>query len=124
MRTAQMAIVAWGMTVIAVCQISDSHARMQELVASLNKEKYEVQEKFGVRKEKYKRIKTEPVIKTDPRDYAGFYEDPDLGNAIELKADLNGRLVGSGYESIAQRPHSDHTDSDSTGSRFLRHCSQ
>jgi hypothetical protein len=100
-----MAIVAWGMTVIAIGQVSDSHARMQELVASLNKEKYEVKEKFGVRKEKYKRIKTEPVIKTDPRDYAGFYEDPDLGNAIELKADVNGRLVGSGYDSIAERPH-------------------
>jgi hypothetical protein len=105
MRTAQMAIVAWGLSAIAIGQVSDSHARMQELVASLNKEKYEVKEKFGVRKEKYKRIKTEPVIKSDPRDYAGFYEVPDLGNVIELKADINGRLVGSGYESIADRPH-------------------
>lgn len=72
--------------------------RTEAIVASFNKSKHVVKERFGVRVEKYKDIRSEPVIKSDPRDYSGSYEALDLGWSLELRADANGSLVGSGYE--------------------------
>jgi len=74
--------------------------RTEAIVASFNKSKHAIKEKHGVRVEKYKEVRSEPVIKADPRDYSGSYEAPDLGSSLEIHVDANGSVVGTGYERL------------------------
>jgi hypothetical protein len=60
------------------------NARSREILASFNKTKHEVREKLGIRKEKYKDIHSEPVIRPSLQDYVGTYRVPDLGCAIDI----------------------------------------
>ena len=88
----------WLAPVNAVCQESYTQKRTQEIVASFNKQKDAVKEKYGVRTEKYKRIVSEPVIKQDIRDYSGVYEVSDLGYLINIQVGSDGRVEGIGSE--------------------------
>jgi hypothetical protein len=74
--------------------------RTRAIVASFNKSKHAVKERHGVRVEKYKEIRSEPVIKKNARDYAGSYEVPGLDFAVELRVDPKGSLAGTGYEPV------------------------
>jgi hypothetical protein len=74
--------------------------RTRVIVASFNKSKHAVKEKFGVRIEKYKEIQSEPAILRNTRDYSGSYEAEGLGLNIELRVDDKGNVSGSGYEAI------------------------
>ncbi|HEY3257690.1 MAG TPA: hypothetical protein VGJ64_02450 [Gemmatimonadaceae bacterium] len=74
--------------------------RTRAIVASFNKSKHAVKERHGVRVEKYKEIRSEPVIKKNARDYAGSYEVPDLGFSLELRVDANGNLAVTGYDPV------------------------
>ena len=74
--------------------------RTEAIVASFNKSKHAIKEKHGVRVEKYKEVRSEPVVKSDPRDYSGSYEAPDLGSSLEIRVDANGNVVGTGYERL------------------------
>ncbi|MBO0861030.1 MAG: hypothetical protein J2P21_21610 [Chloracidobacterium sp.] len=67
-------------------------------MASLNKKKEVVKEKYGVRKEKYKEVRCEPVVKSDPSAYSGIYEASDLGYSLSLRFGNDGRVDASGYE--------------------------
>ena len=77
---------------------ASTQTRTQSIAASFTKNKHVVKEKRGVRMEKYKRVQTEPVVKSNPQDYSGLYEVPDLGLAIQLRVDRNGNAEGTGYE--------------------------
>jgi hypothetical protein len=81
----------------AICQETNLQRRTQEIVASFNKEKYALKEKYGVRKEKYKKVVSEPAIKQNMRDYSGVYEVADLGYLINVQvgSDSNLQAVGS-----------------------------
>jgi hypothetical protein len=83
---------------------SDAQTRTQVIVASFNKFKHVTKEKHGIRKEKYKKVESEPVVKTTPEDYSGTYEIPDLGFAMHLRVDHGGRVEGDGYEPLMQDP--------------------
>jgi hypothetical protein len=83
---------------------SDAQAKTQAIVASFNKFKYVDKEKHGIRKEKYKRVQSEPVVKANPEDYSGTYEIPDLGFAMHLRVDRSGKVEGDGYEPLMQDP--------------------
>ena len=72
--------------------------RTRAIVASFNKSKHVVKEKRGVRREKYKDVRSEAVVKANPQDYSGTYEVPDMGFAILLRVDRNGNVDGTGYE--------------------------
>ncbi len=74
--------------------------RTEAIVASFNKSKHAIKEKHGVRVEKYKEVRSETVLKADPRDYSGSYEAPDLGSSLEIRVDANGSVVGTGYERL------------------------
>jgi hypothetical protein len=75
-----------------------AQTRTRAIAASFNKSKHVVKQKRGVRVEKYKEVRSEPVIKTNPQEYSGGYEVPDMGFALEIRVDRNGNVEGSGYE--------------------------
>jgi hypothetical protein len=83
---------------------SDAQIKTQAIVASFNKFKHVTKEKHGIRKEKYKKIQSEPVVKANREDYSGTYEIPDLGFAMHLRVDHSGKVDGDGYEPLMQDP--------------------
>lgn len=76
-------------------------ARTQAIVASFNKSKHVVKEKYGVRLEKYKEVRSEPAIRANSASYSGTYEVADLGFILHLRVDASGRVDGSGEEPLA-----------------------
>ncbi len=82
----------------AVSQQVTSQQRSQAIAAEFTKHKELSKEKYGVRKVKYKDVRSEPAIKQNAREYAGVYEVSDLGEMLSLQVDSNGRIQGNGYE--------------------------
>jgi hypothetical protein len=82
----------------------DAQTKTQAIVASFNKFKHVNKEKYGVRREKYKKVQSEPVVKANPEDYSGTYEIPDLGFALHLRVDHSGKVEGDGYEPLTPDP--------------------
>jgi hypothetical protein len=78
---------------------SGSQTRAQELAASFNKHKSATKEKNGVRIEKYKDVRSEPVAKQNKSDYSGVYEVPELGYVINLQVSTDGQVQADGFES-------------------------
>src|SRR5688572_15055929 len=79
---------------------SAAQARTRAIVASFNKSKRGVKEKYGIRVEKYKEVRSEPAIKANVRDYAGAYEVQGMGFTLDLRVDTNGNIAASGYEPV------------------------
>lgn len=88
----------WLIPLNAISQESYAQRRTQEIVASFNKQKYGVKEKYGVRKEKYKKVRSEPVVKQNFRDYSGAYEVSDLGYLVNIQIGSNGKVEATGSE--------------------------
>jgi hypothetical protein len=59
-----------------------------------------VKEKYGVRVEKYKEVRSEPAIRANVRDYAGSYEVAGLGLSLDLKVNSSGTISATGYEQV------------------------
>ena len=74
--------------------------RAQAIAASFSKSKHVVKEKRGVRKEKYRDVKSVPVVRADPATYSGTYEDRDLGLSLQLTARSDGSVEGTGYDPL------------------------
>ena len=83
--------------VTAVAQESDTQ-RTQEIVASFSKEKHEVKEKNGIKREKYKKVVSEPAIKKNIADYSGVYEVSEMGYSINIQAANDGTVKAFGTE--------------------------
>lgn len=79
-------------------QKTDAQQRTEEIVSSLNKTKYQFSERRGVKKEKYKSIRSEPVIKKNIADYSGQYEVPGFGYNLEIRVANDGSVETTGYE--------------------------
>jgi hypothetical protein len=75
-----------------------TQARSQSIAATFSKFKQLSREKHGIKKEKYLRVQSDPVVKTNPEQYSGTYETPEWGFAIHLRVDRGGRVEGDGYE--------------------------
>ena len=88
--------VAWAGTIISQQPFSQTKAR--EVAAAFTKNKHVVKEKFGIRVEKYKDIRSEPDVKSNIRDYSGVYEVPELGYFINVQVGNDGRIEASGSE--------------------------
>ena len=80
--------------------VAASDSRTRAIVASFNKSKHVVKEKHGVRKEKYLDVRSEPVVRQNPADYSGEYEDLGLGFSLRIRVDRDGKVEGTGYEPI------------------------
>ena len=78
-------------------QVSNQ-TRAQALAASFTKQKHVIKQKSGVRTEKYKDVRSEPIVRQNDAEYAGTYEIAELGYVINLQVGTDGRIEGSGYE--------------------------
>ena len=97
-------VVAGRVSSQTLASASDAQTKTQAIVASFNKFKHVTKERHGIRKEKYKKIQSEPVVKANPEDYSGTYEIPDMGFAMHLRVDHSGTVEGDGYEPLMQDP--------------------
>lgn len=88
----------WLIPLNAISQESYAQRRTQEIVASFNKQKYGVKEKYSVRKEKYKKVRSEPVVKQNSREYSGAYEVSGLGYLVNIQVGSGGKVEATGYE--------------------------
>lgn len=84
----------------AISQESYTQKRTQEIVASFNKQKHVVKEKYGVRREKYKKVVSEPVVKQS-KDYSGVYEVPEQGFFISLQVGNDGKINANGADAAS-----------------------
>jgi hypothetical protein len=82
----------------------DPQARSQVIAASFSKFKSVSREKHGIKKEKYLKVESQPAVKANREDYSGSYEIPDLGFAMHLRVDHNGKVKGDGYEPLNADP--------------------
>ena len=85
-----------GSSVSALAQQPSQKA--QAIAATFKKHKNVVKEKHGVRMEKYKDVRAEPVVKQNASDYTGAYEVGDLGFVINIQVSDDGRIQAIGYE--------------------------
>ncbi len=83
-----------------VSQQPSTQTKTQAIAAAFNKHKNVVKEKYGVRTEKYKDARSEPVVKHSVGDYSGAYEVADLGSLIKIQVGSDGRVQASGYEKV------------------------
>ena len=90
-------LVLWLIPASITAQEPGSEQRTREILASFNKSKHAVKEKHGVRREKYKEVRSEPALRQDVRDYSGTYEVPDLGYRLTIQVASDGRMEASGY---------------------------
>ena len=91
----------FAQSVPAPVSAQQGNERSHEILASFNKTKHEVREKFGVRREKYKDIHSESVIRPAIQDYAGSYRVPDLGYTIDIAR------TGAGVTITGSEPQGD-----------------
>ena len=104
MRTLVVIGLVVGFCVSAFAQQPDSQTKAQVIAATFNKHKNVIKEKRGVRMEKYKDVRAEPVVKQDAGDYVGEYEVGDLGFLIRIEVSNVGRILARGYEQGGSRP--------------------
>jgi hypothetical protein len=98
MRTvALVALLATYPAIAAPQQVSQSRA--QQLAAAFTKQKHVVSEKRGVRREKYKDVRSEPAVKQDITEYSGVYQVVGLGDVIDLRIGSDGRIQADGHDS-------------------------
>ena len=82
---------------------SDARQRARELAASFSKSKHVVKERRGVRVEKFKEVRSEPVFKQNAADYSGEYE-ADSEYPLSIRVEAGGGVEASGYEPAPQGP--------------------
>ena len=75
-----------------------SQTKAREIAAAFTKNKHVVKEKYGVRMEKYKDVRSEPAVKSNISDYTGAYEVLDLSFVINVQVGNDGRIQANGSE--------------------------
>lgn len=98
MRTCLVMVFVIVCAVSAVSQQLSSQARAQAIAEAFTKHKESVKEKYGVRKEKYKDVRSEPLVKQNLRDYSGTYEVSGLGYEMTIQVGADGRVQVNGHE--------------------------
>lgn len=99
MRTVALVTLLAAFPAIAAPQQVSSQSRAQQLAAAFTKQKHVVAEKRGVRTEKYKDVRSDPVVKQDVTECSGIYQVVDLGDVIDLRIGSDGRIEADGHDS-------------------------
>src|SRR4051812_20790463 len=102
MRTVALVTLLVAGPAIAASQQSSSQARAQQLAAAFSKQKHVIAERHGSRKEKYKDVRTEPLVKSNITEYSGVYQVADFGDVIDLRIATDGTIEAEGHD--ADRP--------------------
>jgi len=98
MRTFVVIVLSAACVTSVFSQQLTSQTKAREIAAAFTKNKHVVKEKFGVRTEKYKDVRSEPAVKSNVSEYSGVYEVPDLGYVITVQVGSDGRIQASGSE--------------------------
>ena len=98
MRTFVVIVLSVACVGSVIAQQLTSQTKAREIAAAFTKNKHAVKEKFGVRMEKYKDVRSEPAVRSNISDYSGVYEVPDLGYVISVQVGSDGRIQASGSE--------------------------
>jgi len=98
MRTFVVIVLSVACAAGVVSQQLSSQTKAREIAAAFTKNKHAVKEKFGVRMEKYKDVRSEPAVKSNLSEYTGVYEVQDLGYVISVQVGSDGRVQASGSE--------------------------
>ena len=98
MRTFVVIVLSLACAASVFSQQLTSQTKAREIAAAFTKNKHVVKEKFGVRMEKYKDVRSEPAVKSNVSEYSGVYEVPDLGYVITVQVGSDGRIQASGSE--------------------------
>jgi hypothetical protein len=98
--SALLAVSAWMLPLVAAqpSAVPSVSRNVDMILRAFNKKKYAVKEKFGVRVEKFKEVKSEPAVMNDIRAYAGVYTVPDLRFTLTLQVDAAGKVSGAGLD--------------------------
>ena len=99
MRTLALVTLLTACPALVTSQQSSTQSRAQQVAAAFSKHKHVVAEKRGVRKEKYKDVVSEPVVKQDIAAYSGVYQVADLGDVIDLRIGGDGTIQATGQDS-------------------------
>lgn len=97
MRTFIAIVLLMACCVSAIAQQLSAQTRAQELATAFNKQKQVAREKHGVRKEKYKDVRSEPAVR-QIADYSGVYEVSDLGYVINIQVGSDGSVQATGND--------------------------
>jgi len=81
---------------------SNTDTRVRAIVASFSKSKHVTKVRRGVSHEKYKEVRSEPVVRSKLESLSGTYEAEGLHLELHLNVDANGRVSGSGEEQEAE----------------------
>lgn len=87
--------------VTMVTQGNEPQKRVREILASLNRKEHRVVERHGVKVEKYREIRSEPVVKSDIKEYAGTYVATDIDYSITVRFESDGAIAAEGFETSA-----------------------
>ena len=98
MRTFVVIVLSVACAAGVVSQQLSSQTKAREIAAAFTKNKHAVKEKYGVRMEKYKDVRSEPAVKSNISEYSGVYEVQDLGYVISVRVGSDGRVQASGSE--------------------------
>jgi hypothetical protein len=98
MRTFVVILLSVACVASVISQQLSSQTKAREIAAAFTKNKHAVKEKYGVRVEKYKDVRSEPAVKANISEYSGVYEVPDLGYMINIQVGSDGRVQASGSE--------------------------
>ena len=98
MRTFVVIVLLVACAASVISQQLSSQTKARETAAAFTKNKHVVKEKYGVRMEKYKDVRSEPAVKSNVRDYSGVYEVQDLGYVISIQVGSDGRIQANGSE--------------------------
>jgi len=98
MRTFILVTLLITCSVYVAAQQTSSQTRAQELAASFSKQKSVTKEKNGIKVEKYKEVRCEPLVRQNVSEYSGAYEVPDLPYSINLQVGTDGRVQARGVE--------------------------
>ena len=97
MRPLALFILLAATPAIVASQGVTSQSRAQQVAAAFSKRKHVVEEKHGVRREKYKDVRSEPVVLHDITAYSGVYVT-DLGDSIDLEIGSDGTIQATGLD--------------------------
>jgi hypothetical protein len=81
----------------------NAQAKTDTLINALAKTKYKKKEKKNISIEVYVDIKSEAVVKADPREYSGVYE-AESDYRLELRVSAADKIEGRGYDGEMNGP--------------------